>query len=121
MQPVPRLSELITSHGAMEADKDSVRQEPCLTWDPLDRGDTNVLKELSTLLRGTHLEDEDSAFRSQYSPEFLLRALRPPPAGSPRGAVGSASSNKLVGFISAIPAEMRVGDRKDLMCSVRWT
>ncbi|KAB1253895.1 Glycylpeptide N-tetradecanoyltransferase 2 [Camelus dromedarius] len=76
-QPVPKLNEVITSHGAIEADKESVRQEPYslpqgFTWDTLDLGNAEVLRELYTLLNENYVEDNDNMFRFDYSPEFLL-------------------------------------------------
>lgn len=100
---------MITSHGAIEADKDNVRREPYslpqgFMWDTLDLGNADVvstglpfstclrtncfrvaserhrkdarlilqLKELYTLLNENYVEDEESMFRFDYSPEFLL-------------------------------------------------
>ncbi|KAM5235407.1 glycylpeptide N-tetradecanoyltransferase 2 [Ctenodactylus gundi] len=76
-QPVPKLNEVITSHGAIEPDKDNVRQEPYslpqgFTWDTLDLSNAEVLKELYTLLNENYVEDDDNMFRFDYSPEFLL-------------------------------------------------
>jgi len=60
-QPVPKLNEVITSHGAIEADKDNVRQEPYslpqgFMWDTLDLGNADVVSNtlgFNTCLR-TH-------------------------------------------------------------------
>ncbi|MBZ3874203.1 Glycylpeptide N-tetradecanoyltransferase 2 [Sciurus carolinensis] len=76
-QPVPKLNEVITSHGAIEPDKDNVRQEPYslpqgFMWDTLDLSNAEVLKELYTLLNENYVEDDDNMFRFDYSPEFLL-------------------------------------------------
>ncbi|XP_057399746.1 glycylpeptide N-tetradecanoyltransferase 2 isoform X2 [Balaenoptera acutorostrata] len=76
-QPVPKLNEVITSHGAIEADKENVRQEPYslpqgFMWDTLDLGNAEVLRELYTLLNENYVEDDDNMFRFDYSPEFLL-------------------------------------------------
>ncbi|KAK1345596.1 hypothetical protein QTO34_008058 [Cnephaeus nilssonii] len=80
--PTRNIDEVITSHGAIEADKDNVRQEPYslpqgFMWDTLDLGNAEVLKELYTLLNENYVEDDDNMFRFDYSPEFLLWALRP--------------------------------------------
>ncbi|XP_026537172.1 glycylpeptide N-tetradecanoyltransferase 2 isoform X3 [Pseudonaja textilis] len=76
-QPVPKLSEVITSHGAIEPDKDNIRIEPYslphgFTWDTLDLSNTEILKELYMLLNENYVEDDDNMFRFDYSPEFLL-------------------------------------------------
>ncbi|XP_063565978.1 glycylpeptide N-tetradecanoyltransferase 2 isoform X6 [Gorilla gorilla gorilla] len=116
-QPVPKLDEVITSHGAIEPDKDNIRQEPYslpqgFMWDTLDLSDTEVLKELYTLLNENYVEDDDNMFRFDYSPEFLLWALRPPGwLLQWHCGVRVSSNKKLVGFISAIPANIRIYDR----------
>ncbi|XP_021097747.1 glycylpeptide N-tetradecanoyltransferase 2 isoform X4 [Heterocephalus glaber] len=116
-QPVPKLNEIITSHGAIEPDKDNVRQEPYslpqgFMWDTLDLSNAEVLKELYTLLNENYVEDDDNMFRFDYSPEFLLWALRPPAwLLQWHCGVRVSSNKKLVGFISAIPANIRIYDR----------
>uniref|UniRef100_A0A2K5LCK7 Glycylpeptide N-tetradecanoyltransferase n=1 Tax=Cercocebus atys TaxID=9531 RepID=A0A2K5LCK7_CERAT len=116
-QPVPKLDEVITSHGAIEPDKDNVRQEPYslpqgFMWDTLDLSNAEVLKELYTLLNENYVEDDDNMFRFDYSPEFLLWALRPPGwLLQWHCGVRVSSNKKLVGFISAIPANIRIYDR----------
>ncbi|PKU28007.1 hypothetical protein llap_21689 [Limosa lapponica baueri] len=69
------------------------------------------LKELYTLLNENYVEDDDNMFRFDYSPEFLLWALRPP-GWLPQWHCGVrvVSSKKLVGFISAIPATIHIYD-----------
>uniref|UniRef100_A0A3B3ZBL3 Glycylpeptide N-tetradecanoyltransferase 1 n=1 Tax=Periophthalmus magnuspinnatus TaxID=409849 RepID=A0A3B3ZBL3_9GOBI len=111
-QPVPKLGETVTSHGCIEPDKDQIREEPYslpqgFCWDTLDLGDPGVLKELYTLLNENYVEDDDNMFRFDYSPEFLLWALRPP-GWLPQWHCGVRvnSNQKLVGFISAIPANI---------------
>ncbi|ETE58620.1 Glycylpeptide N-tetradecanoyltransferase 2, partial [Ophiophagus hannah] len=110
--------ELITSHGAIEPDKDNIRIEPYslpqgFTWDTLDLSNTEILKELYMLLNENYVEDDDNMFRFDYSPEFLLWALRPP-GWLPQWHCGVrvSSNRKLVGFISAIPAHIRIYDRR---------
>ncbi|XP_072605549.1 glycylpeptide N-tetradecanoyltransferase 2 isoform X5 [Vulpes vulpes] len=118
--------EVITSHGAIEADKDHVRQEPYslpqgFMWDTLDLGNANVLKELYTLLNENYVEDEESVFRFDYSPEFLLWALRPPGwLLQWHCGVRVSSNKKLVGFISAIPANIRIYDSVKKMVEINF-
>ncbi|XP_032281504.1 glycylpeptide N-tetradecanoyltransferase 2 isoform X3 [Mirounga angustirostris] len=125
-QPVPKLNEVITSHGAIEADKDNVRQEPYslpqgFMWDTLDLGNADVLKELYTLLNENYVEDEESVFRFDYSPEFLLWALRPPGwLLQWHCGVRVSSNKKLVGFISAIPANIRIYDSVKKMVEINF-
>ena len=67
------------------------------------------LKELYILLNENYVEDDDNMFRFDYSPEFLHWALQPP--GSLKEwwtGVRATKTNKLVGFISAVPAAIRI-------------
>ncbi|XP_037702571.1 glycylpeptide N-tetradecanoyltransferase 2 isoform X2 [Choloepus didactylus] len=125
-QPVPKLNEVVTSHGAIEPDKDNVRQEPYslpqgFMWDTLDLGVAEVLTELHTLLNENYVEDDDNLFRFDYSPAFLLWALRPP-GWLPQWHCGVrvSSNKKLVGFISAIPASIRVYDSVKKMVEINF-
>ncbi|KAL7976570.1 hypothetical protein Chor_008519 [Crotalus horridus] len=109
-QPVPKLSEVITSHGAIEPDKDNIRLEPYslpqgFTWDTLDLSSAEVLKELYMLLNENYVEDDDNMFRFDYSSEFLLWV---------------SSNRKLVGFISAIPAHIRIYDSEKKMVEINF-
>uniref|UniRef100_A0A8C2KXX8 Glycylpeptide N-tetradecanoyltransferase n=1 Tax=Cyprinus carpio TaxID=7962 RepID=A0A8C2KXX8_CYPCA len=125
-QPVPKLGETVTSHGCIEPDKDSIREEPYslpqgFSWDTLDLGNPAVLKELYTLLNENYVEDDDNMFRFDYSPEFLLWALRPP-GWLPQWHCGVRvdSNHKLVGFISAIPANIRIYEIEKMMVEINF-
>ncbi|KAK6473037.1 glycylpeptide N-tetradecanoyltransferase 1 [Huso huso] len=125
-QPVPKLGEVVVSHGPIEPDKDSIRTEPYtlpqgFVWDALDLGNAAVLKELYTLLNENYVEDDDNMFRFDYSPEFLLWALRPP-GWLPQWHCGVRvqSNSKLVGFISAIPADIRIYDIEKRMVEINF-
>jgi glycylpeptide N-tetradecanoyltransferase len=73
------------------------------------------LKELYQLLNENYVEDDDNMFRFDYSPEFLHWALKPPGWQKEwHCGVRVAKSNKLVGFISAIPAKIKVYDKYDI-------
>ncbi|NWJ03968.1 NMT1 tetradecanoyltransferase, partial [Crypturellus undulatus] len=118
--------EVVNTHGPVEPDKDNIRQEPYtlpqgFTWDALDLGDRGVLKELYTLLNENYVEDDDNMFRFDYSPEFLLWALRPP-GWLPQWHCGVrvVSSKKLVGFISAIPATIHIYDTEKKMVEINF-
>lgn len=91
------------------------------------------LKEVYELLSANYVEDDQAAFRFQYSAEFLkwyvdhiakiqglsylyfsqkYRALQPP--GYHREwhvAVRVASNKKIVAFIAAVPLQLRVRDK----------
>ncbi|XP_045155403.1 glycylpeptide N-tetradecanoyltransferase 1 [Echinops telfairi] len=79
------------------------------------------LKELYTLLNENYVEDDDNMFRFDYSPEFLLWALRPP-GWLPQWHCGVrvVSSRKLVGFISAIPANIHIYDTEKKMVEINF-
>ncbi len=119
-QPVPRLDEEVTTNEEIEADipLDRLRKEPYslpkgFKWDTLNIDDPLVLKELYVLLNENYVEDDDNMFRFDYSPAFLHWALQPP--GSIRewhcGVRADNKSAKLVGFISAVPAHIKVYEK----------
>ncbi|XP_051894375.1 glycylpeptide N-tetradecanoyltransferase 1-like [Pristis pectinata] len=125
-QPVPKLGEVVTVHGPIEPDKANIRQEPYslpqgFLWDALDLGNAEVLKELYTLLNENYVEDDDNMFRFDYSPEFLLWALRPPGwLLQWHCGVRVVSNRKLVGFISAIPANIQIYDHQKKMVEINF-
>lgn len=127
-QPVPKLDEDVNECGCIEDDKpiEELRGEPYtlpqgFVWDTLDISDEKVLKELYTLLNENYVEDDDNMFRFDYSPEFLLWALKPPGWKIQwHCGVRVASNKKLVGFISAIPAHIRVYDQTVLMVEINF-
>ncbi len=122
--------------GPIEPDKkpEEVRQTPYALpngyeWTEVDVTDDAELKELYELLTFNYVEDDDAMFRFDYSAPFLRwcagnparphassgpaeprrRALQPPgwiKAWHP--GVRVSASKKLVGFISAIPVDIRV-------------
>lgn len=80
-------------------------------WTTCDIDDDATSTEIYNLLSNNYVEhDHDNVFRVNYSKEFLLWALRPPGYyKSLHIGVRVKSSKKLVGFISGIPARIRVG------------
>ncbi|XP_013394635.1 glycylpeptide N-tetradecanoyltransferase 1 [Lingula anatina] len=115
-QPVPKLGDKVTENRAIEEDRpvEEIRQEcyslPAgFTWDTLDITSPSILKELYTLLNENYVEDDDNMFRFDYSPEFLQWALQPPGwLKEWHCGVRVIKSKKLVGFISAVPAEIKI-------------
>lgn len=78
-------------------------------WDILDINNRTSLNELYEFLKENYVEDDSNSFRLHYSNEFLYWWL------SSLGFVKEwyicvrvAKNNKLVGFISAIPVNIRV-------------
>ncbi|XP_038653883.1 glycylpeptide N-tetradecanoyltransferase 2 isoform X2 [Scyliorhinus canicula] len=118
--------EVVTTHGSIEPDKENIRQEPYslpqgFMWDTLDMGSSEELKELYTLLNENYVEDDDNMFRFDYSPQFLQWALRPP-GWLPQWHCGVrvSSNRKLVGFISAIPASIRIYEIEKKMVEINF-
>jgi len=115
-QPVPKLNEVITTNEEINPDPplDKIRSEPYtlpdgFKWDTLLLDDPLVLKEVYVLLNENYVEDDDNMFRFDYSPEFINWALQPPGWHKEwHCGVRVAKSNKLVGFISAVPAHIRI-------------
>jgi len=115
-QPVPKLDEEIHVNQAIEPDVpvESLRQEPYslpdgFYWDTLDIEEPGTLKELYTLLSENYVEDDDCLFRFDYPANFLIWALKPPGWKLEwHCGVRVAKNKKLVGFISAIPAMLKV-------------
>jgi glycylpeptide N-tetradecanoyltransferase len=94
--------------------KDEVRAEPYkmpngFEWSTLDIMDTEHRQELYTLLANNYVEDDDALFRFDYSKEFLEWALTPPGYSNDLLlGVRASASKKLVAFISAVPANVKV-------------
>jgi len=119
-QPVPKLDEnILTGNGAIEAIKphDELKKEPYTLpesyhWDTLNLDDPLVLKDLYMLLNENYVEDDDNMFRFDYSPEFLRWALLPPGFLQDwHVGVRAKKSQKLVGFISAVPATIAIYEK----------
>ena len=124
-QPVPKIDEGTSEvnggefHKAIEPDKTiaEIKQDPYalpegFIWETLDLENADVLKELYTLLNENYVEDDDAMFRFDYQPEFLRWALQPPRwLKDWHVGVRVTKSGRLIAFISAIPAEIKVYER----------
>lgn len=127
-QPVPKLDEDITTNEAIEPDVplENMRHEPYslpagFQWDTLNLDDPIVLKELYVLLTENYVEDDDNMFRFDYSPEFLRWALMPPEYLKEwHTGVRITKSSKLVGFISAVPAKIRIQQANKKMVEINF-
>ncbi|KAG6837290.1 hypothetical protein H0H93_011892 [Arthromyces matolae] len=129
-QPVPQLGEgPPIDDGYIEPSKprEDVRQEAYplpkdFEWSILDLSDPkqartgpNLLciftktKEVYDLLSANYVEDDQAAFRFQYTAEFLHWALTPPGYHKEwHVGVRVSSNKKLVAFISGVPMFIRV-------------
>ncbi|PPQ71418.1 hypothetical protein CVT24_012236 [Panaeolus cyanescens] len=119
-QPVPQLGEgPPLEEGYIEPPKshDEIRQEPYplpkeFEWATLDINDPSQNKEVYDLLSLNYVEDDNAAFRFNYSSEFLAWALKPPGYHKEwHIGVRVASNKKLVAFISGVPMSLRVRER----------
>jgi len=125
---VPSIDEVVTSNEWITPDLPitEVRQDgytlPAgFQWDTLHLDDPLVLKELYVLLNENYVEDDDNMFRFDYSPEFLAWALKPPGYLKEwHCGVRVTKSNKLVGFISAVPAHMRIYEKEKKLVEINF-
>ncbi|EPS64434.1 hypothetical protein M569_10344, partial [Genlisea aurea] len=103
-----------------------VRQDPYnlpspYEWITCDIDSEEVCAEVYNLLTHNYVEDEENMFRFNYSKGFLQWALQPP--GFFRSwliGVRAKTSKKLVAFITAVPARMRVREEIVLMAEVNF-
>jgi len=120
-QPVPSMGSenfQATDSGPIDPIKtpEDVRDEgyalpDAFQWHSCDVLDDNEAKEIYTLLNENYVEDDDSMFRFDYSINFLRWALTPPGfLKSWHLGVRVKASQKLVGFITGIPANIKVND-----------
>ncbi|XP_027885890.1 glycylpeptide N-tetradecanoyltransferase 1-like isoform X2 [Xiphophorus couchianus] len=125
-QPVTKLGDHITTHGPVEEVDASIRNEPCLlpqgfSWDTLDLSSPIVLGELCHLLNENYMEEDDNTIRFNFSPEYLLWALQPPNWLLQWNlGVRVDANKKLVGFIAAVPADVRIYDTKKGLVQVKF-
>lgn len=125
-QPVPKMDEKIVKNEPIEPDKTSIRDQPYslpagFQWDTLNLDDPLVLTELYTLLSENYVEDDDAMFRFDYPPKFLKWALQPPGWYQDwHCGVRVTKSGRLVGFISAIPATLRIYNHTQKMVEINF-
>lgn len=117
-QPVAQDNDSIEQlrEGPIEPDKkpheisrEAVPLHKDFKWVTIDLNDPNELKEVYELLTHHYVEDADASFRFDYAAEFIEWALKPP-GYVPDWHVGIrvSDTNKLVGFISGIPVDLRI-------------
>lgn len=127
-QPVPKWNEKIVTNEPIEPPKsiDEIRSEPYtlpdgFQWDTLNLNEPLVLKELYTLLNENYVEDDDCMFRFDYQTDFLKWALQPPGWRMDwHCGVRVVKSGRLVGFISAIPATLRIYDHVQTVVEINF-
>ncbi|KAM4524064.1 glycylpeptide N-tetradecanoyltransferase 2-like isoform 1-T1 [Odontesthes bonariensis] len=125
-QPVPKLGDLITTHGPIVEGEHSIRNEPYslpqgFSWDTLDLSSPPVLRELCSLLNENYMEEDDNTIRFDFSQEYLQWALQPPPwLFQWNCGVRVDSNKKLVGFIAAVPVDVRIYEMKKQVAQVKF-
>jgi hypothetical protein len=122
------LSSSSNLHAPIEANKpkEELRQTPYnmpagFEWTELDVMNEEDRMAIYQLLRDNYVEDDSAMFRFDYSPEFLIWALTPP--GFRKDfhlGVRSAKSKKLMGFISAVPADIRAYQKEVPMVEINF-
>eukprot|EP01056_Protomagalhaensia_sp_Gyna25_P001473 Protomagalhaensia_sp_Gyna_25__1472@NODE_174_length_4646_cov_70_358585_g136_i0_p2_GENE_NODE_174_length_4646_cov_70_358585_g136_i0NODE_174_length_4646_cov_70_358585_g136_i0_p2_ORF_typecomplete_len419_score78_06NMT/PF01233_19/1_1e65NMT/PF01233_19/8_5NMT_C/PF02799_15/2_5e57Acetyltransf_9/PF13527_7/3_3e09Acetyltransf_9/PF13527_7/7_3e03Acetyltransf_10/PF13673_7/0_013Acetyltransf_1/PF00583_25/0_15Acetyltransf_7/PF13508_7/0_38Acetyltransf_7/PF13508_7/4_4e03_NODE_174_length_4646_cov_70_358585_g136_i03196 len=114
-QPVPKVTDLPAIESGPVDEPKTVDQisvvpltlPPPFEWKVTDIKNPTELTEVADLLSENYVEDDDACFRFDYSAECLHWALTPP--GYQKGwHLGVVANNKMVAFISAIPAEISV-------------
>lgn len=99
-------------------EQSELRQEPYnmpkgFEWCEVDITNPEERTEIYDLLYQNYVEDDECMFRFDYSADFLTWALTPP--GYTKKfhlGVRSSKSNRLMAFITGIPAKVRVYDEK---------
>ncbi|KAI6782283.1 glycylpeptide N-tetradecanoyltransferase [Emericellopsis cladophorae] len=123
-QPVPKFDEddkleegPIRVQKVEDVSTEQAALVPGFEWVTMDLMDDGEIKEVYELLNGHYVEDDGAMFRFNYSPSFLRWAMMSP-GWHKRYHVGvrATQSRKLVAYISAIPAHVRVRD-KVVLCS----
>ena len=86
-------------------------------WSEVDITDPDQRTEVYDLLYQNYVEDDECMFRFDYSRDFLTWALTPP--GYVKQfhlGVRSSKSNRLMAFITGVPAKVRVyNEEKDMV------
>lgn len=129
-QPVPSIDEKIEEgvNEPIEADKfkSEIRAQPYnlpagFHWDTLSLSNSDTLQDLYVLLNENYVEDEDNMFRFDYSREFLQWALLPPGWRKEwHVGVRVTKTGKLMGFISAVPANIRIYKKQQRMVEINF-
>ncbi|KAM0938263.1 putative glycylpeptide N-tetradecanoyltransferase [Dioscorea sansibarensis] len=90
-------------------------------WTTCDIDDDHTCTEVYNLLTQNYVEDDENMFRFNYSKEFLRWALRPPGYfKSWHIGVRAKASQKLVAFITGVPARIRVRDDVVRMAEINF-
>ncbi|XP_037134325.1 glycylpeptide N-tetradecanoyltransferase 1-like [Syngnathus acus] len=125
-QPVPKLGEIVISHGEITEGEASAPEEPYslpggFSWDTLDLSGPSAIRELCTLLNENYTEEDDNTVTSDFSEEYLRWVLQPPNwLAQWHCGIRVEANKKLVGFIGAVPAHVHVGDTEKRMAQIKF-
>jgi glycylpeptide N-tetradecanoyltransferase len=133
-QPVPQsvndTKNLEKESGrAIDIEKDPVKDIPQnplklpegFEWTNINVENDDELDQVYELLRNHYVEDDDNMFRFNYSKRFLQWALQPPGYKIEwHLGVRVSTSQKLVGFITAIPVLINIYNRQILMVEINF-
>lgn len=130
-QPVPSMGSenfQAADSGPIDPLKtpEDVRDEPyalpdAFEWCSCDVNNDSEAQEIYSLLNENYVEDDDSMFRFDYSVAFLRWALTPP--GYLQNwhlGVRVKANHKLVGFITGIPAHIKVNEDLTPMTEINF-
>jgi len=125
-QPVPMFDERVTDFGPILSDNEmkARRTEPYLLpdgfeWYTVDTTNDKDFEEVAGFLNKYYLEDDDGNYITYYPPNMLKWALCPPNYKDNLCLVARVSSNKkIVGFISGIIIDMKVGTKTIKMADI---
>jgi glycylpeptide N-tetradecanoyltransferase len=111
-------SSSLTLHAPIIPNKPAseLRQTPYnmpkgFEWAEIDMSNEEEKNQLYDLLNKNYVEDGESVFRFDYSHDFLQWALTPPGYTSSFHLGVRSSTGVLVGFISAVPAQIRAYEK----------
>jgi len=127
-QPVPKLDEQITENACIQppVPVEDIRKEQFtlpepFVWSDVDINNPEELTELYKLLTENYVEDDENMFRFDYSSLFLRWALMAPGWIKDWHCVVRGGPNgKLLAFISAVPANIRVYDKTMRMVEINF-
>ncbi|KAL7069987.1 hypothetical protein ACQ4LE_010792 [Meloidogyne hapla] len=126
-QPVPGLGMKVEENTFIEAplEVEKIRKEPYslpepFSWSEVDLLSNDQLDELYTLLNENYVEDDENMFRFDYGRNFLKWALTPSGWRGYWHCGVRAAGSKLLAFIAAIPALIRIYDKTVQMVEINF-
>ncbi|XP_063381806.1 glycylpeptide N-tetradecanoyltransferase-like [Cydia fagiglandana] len=129
-QPVPKIDEKVVSNEPIvspewlnvePSDLTEISLPEGFKWDTLNINEPLVLKELYTLLNKNYVEDDDCTFRFNYQMDFLKWVLQPPGYRQDlHCGMRLVKSGRLVGFISAVPVQLKIYDQEQTAVEINF-